>query len=236
VCTPCSAGSAAAVPGLAACSLCAPGTVQGRAGSSGCDACPPETAAPEAGSTACLPCPLGYDALPGSATCGAAAAPGYYLRLGRGGDEDNGGGGGLVAGAPPSAPCPAHASCAGGLDMPVPAKGFWVDRSLLRFAGAVQACPRTAACDAPLHAPSDDSGSGSGSGSGSRGSASTSTSPPGGGQRCWAAASTDATDYAFDPSDGCGGNNYGDEVLCTEGSSGPLCGSCKVLFPSRERV
>jgi len=127
--------------------------------------------------------------------------------------------------------------------MPRPAKGFWVDRSALHFAGKVMPCPRTNACDAPASAKAAMSSTGVAAADTAAGATAGAAADAAAGAEvaarrvlvavsgaaagvavdCWAAASTDAAEYAFDDASGCD-----DAVLCTEGSDGPLCGSCKV--------
>ena len=83
--------------------------------------------------------------------------------------------------------CPTHASCVGGTSLPIPDKGFWIDRTELKFSDIVIRCPRgETACD-----------------SGDERQTRT--------KDCWSLSNFSACSLG---------------LVCTPGSTGPLCGAC----------
>ncbi len=138
--------------------------------------------------------------------------------------------------------CPEGAECAGGLAMPRPKAGYWVDRSAFRFAGDVYACPRETCLGAAATSVVDDDGITSSSANDNASSSSSSSS-------CWIEPTTygDAASSSFSspssssssfsssssssssssPSDsGSLLRCDADALQCKPGARGVLCGAC----------
>jgi hypothetical protein len=127
-CDACSVGTFSAELGSTACDDCAPGTAQRASGQASCEPCAKGTFAASSGSSSCLSCDGNRDSVKGARKCDRCQ-PKYFLES-------------------PSprnvtcAACPDNAVCQGGLTMPIPTEGFWVDYREARFATAVHQCTR----------------------------------------------------------------------------------------------
>ena len=212
-CVACAAGKYAPTPQSGDCLACGEGSHTNNAtGATTCTQC--NAGFYSAGSVVdCSPCPLGTWSPSGQSQCtaceegkyAAAEASSSCSECALGTDSAPGASEcALAAGGyypDPSgvgtAECPLNAVCRGNDEMPLPLEGFWVERRALKFAGNVFRCPRQTCTGA-------------------------SEEQPGGrrltvGDSCWAKRS-------YSP-----GSNLtcnADELLCTTGAAGPLCGSC----------
>jgi hypothetical protein len=72
-----------------------------------------------------LSCDIGYTSYSGAEVC-TLADEGYFLSYP---SEE-------------SVDCPENARCVGGVGMPVPVTGYWVDRSSYRYSGVIYECAR----------------------------------------------------------------------------------------------
>jgi hypothetical protein len=135
--------------------------------------------------TSCSNCEVGYSSSTGASSCDLAAEDYYIL------DHLK-------------QSCPKNAVCVGKNQAPVPAEGYWVDRTSYAFMGDIHKCT-TATC--------------------SVGSQMNGRNPW---DACWTTtnSSHNTTQSSYPGSTHC--NN--DKLLCTEGAEGPLCGSCKTRF------
>lgn len=127
--------------GSSACSSCPKGTfaansiqdtgggqvLQVISGAKLCNNCPAGYYAPAKATIVCQGCEPGYDSFEGSDNC-AIANFDYYL---------------TSLDTPVSIKtCPPYALCNGGYQLPVPADGYWVDRSIFENAGRIYRCYR----------------------------------------------------------------------------------------------
>ena len=127
-CSVCVAGTHSNETGAVLCAECDAGKHQATTGKTDCVECKEGTYAAGAGSLSCSNCPRAYASTKGAASC-ALAATGYYLAPSSGDD--------LAQGLGVSAPCPAGAECRGGLQVPRPRRGYWVDRSSYAYADII---------------------------------------------------------------------------------------------------
>ena len=147
----CTAGTYSTSDGSApfpsSCHPCVSGKFSAIMGASSEDTCYPcleNYYASANGSTECLPCFVGFASAASASEC-ALAAVGFYLSPSTAGADDNGdnddaGGRGAAL------PCPSGAVCSGQLSVPVPRKGYWVDRSRHSYIGSIFECFRKSAC------------------------------------------------------------------------------------------
>ena len=141
-CRACVPGKYAPKTGAATCADCGVGTVTKLTGASACGNCPPGTFQPSAGLTECIECEAGrYQDVEAEAYCkncastywSAVGSPlcthcdvgywyqGYYRRDDPVDPKDQ---------FPPiCSPCPEGGKCFGGLCVPIPKDGYWSDRS-----------------------------------------------------------------------------------------------------------
>ena len=185
-CESCAAGKAVAFKGATACVQCLPGTFQSGSGAVECEDCPKSHFAPNTSSFGCQSCPLGKDAARGAATCGLATV-GNFL------DPVN---------SFATTECPHGSECDGGLQMPRPRKGFWVDRSNVKFVSSIHRCSRLSCIGAD-----DDYGGGD------NGMLQLDS--------CWSlSAFNDSLSKALEANRD-DGRCDSDKLLCSEGSTGP---------------
>jgi len=211
VCVECGAGQVAAA-GAVACEACPPGTFatddagdrgggqtrQVSKGASLCNRCPRTTFSSLPSQIVCGICPAGYDSEPGDAGCALAHAQ-FYLA------------GGVAT------RCPPNARCLGGVELPRPLPGFWVDRRDVALAAEVVPCTRNG-CKGGV--------------SGSTNASDQATARGGNDGGCWRAEALASAGASGGEKAG-GGEEGGcdaDALLCAEGSAGPLCGYCDVDF------
>ena len=112
--------------------------------------------------------------------------------------------------------CPENADCRGGLEMPRPKLNFWVDRSKAIYASSIYSCSRSSCIGATI----DDDDNNDGSGVRRRLAAAPEV------QNCWTIDAYNASSKSAMQAAEEGGPCYEDTLQCTEGSTGPLCGSC----------
>ena len=135
----------------------------------------------------CERCELGKDAARGAATCGLATV-GNFL------DPAN---------SFAATECPHGSECDGDLQMPRPRKGFWVDRSNVKFVSSIHRCSRLSCIGAD-----DDYGGGELQN-----------------DSCWSLSAfnltfNDSLSKAVEANRDDGRCDY-DKLLCSEGSTGP---------------
>ncbi len=109
------------------CSLCPPGKSSG-ARASECYDCEAGRSQDAFGSSSCIPCKDNKDSTPGATECDRCQSRYFHD---------------LQDGSETCTACPDNAVCDGGLQMPVPRKGFWVDRRKREYAGATHQCTRS---------------------------------------------------------------------------------------------
>jgi hypothetical protein len=180
--------------GAEKCGACPPGSFQSSAGKSSCAPCTSGKYSSSPASTACAQCPRGYSSKEGSPSCSGIADKGYFILEGS------------------SVDCPSNSLCAGGTQMPRPLRGYWVDRSSLKFAKQVFKCPR-------------DTCAPQGSQDGRR------LNKVANASGCWEESrygERDADNHICNP----------DKLLCVDGANSVLCGSCdaEFIYSSAERV
>jgi hypothetical protein len=122
-CTACEAGNYSSVISSTSCHRCEVGSSQSATGQSECKSCAAGWYANRQGVVSCDICKLGTTSLAASSQC-ALAQPGYFIDT--------------LAGK--ALECPSHSVCVGGLYLPTPVSGYWVDRSSLAHAGYVHKC------------------------------------------------------------------------------------------------
>ena len=120
----------------ASCTPCSPGRYQSRSGEGSCDLCSAGTFAANESSFGCLQCPQGMDSSGGSGSCNRAST-GYFLDPGE---------------AFEATECPENAECVGGMEIPRPHLGFWVDLSNPEYAGKIYRCERATCTGAHVDA------------------------------------------------------------------------------------
>lgn len=137
------------------CGNCAPGFYQGATGQSACVACESGKEAKKSGSNYCEYCPSGFDALPGSAVCDRCAENYWWGTLEENCERVVSVGGGSQEKWEchyECRKCPEGFKCFGGLLLPKPLDGWWVDRAAAVKApwlfGVAYPCPR-ATCNYP---------------------------------------------------------------------------------------
>ena len=122
--------------------------------------------------------------------------------------------------------CPDNAVCLGGLDMPRPQESFWVDRSKAIFASSIYRCFRSSCTGVTptttIYDDDDNIDSNDESGSGVRRLIAASEVI-----NCWTLDAYNASSRSAVQARMHGGSCNEDALQCAEGSTGPLCGSCK---------
>ena len=103
-------------------------------GSTKCTPCEKGKYSLNPGSAFCDTCPSGYDSYAGSTSCAICSA-GYFLNPRQEEVQCD--------------PCPKDASCKGGILLPIPDPGYYVDTSDKEYGDIVMSCPLgKEACDA----------------------------------------------------------------------------------------
>jgi hypothetical protein len=185
-----------------ACKLCIPGraTIAENLESE-CPLCEAGKFINETGSSACIPCEDNKDSTEGAIECDRCLS--RYFKDAQAGDFT-------------CTACPDNAVCEGGLAMPVPTEGYWIDRSKTEYADATHRCIRNSCKGGVKEENSDDRPASAAVNRRLQSAQATSITA----LECW----------SFENYTAKSSNCAADELLCKKGAGAVLCGSCDADF------
>jgi hypothetical protein len=224
LCLECPAGRKSHSPGLSNCSICPPGKNQEKTGSDDCLDCPSGKFAESPGSLTCAACPLTYSSHVAAPSCNLAEK-GFAIDPITGKSHACSG---------------ATAECPGGRILPIPKRGFWVDRSDVKYSRFVYECARGTCTGAPSEASAEAAATDSNMNT-TAATASFCWSPSSPSYQSDGLMSSTTTSYSSSGSgvagleeslDSSAGETKtldacdSDQLQCLKGSTGHLCGAC----------